>query len=1000
MNSVVWLCVKLVFVLGVLLFGGILYYNVSTKDTLEFRSRLVNLYLEHKLSKFFFGADVNIRDVKLTWRRADENFFLSAQGVTVVDKDLGVNIEAPEVSIYSKIGILFLWGYWGDSRLDIAKIGVDISKSRSLANVAKIPISVATLREKLLVFVRSDIPVKVDRLVIRNGGVDEVVMESLKFGAENEYDGRVFSLEFVSGESAVRVRLSEHYKGVVSLHVKYNNFHTRLLRHLEFLDARLAQYKDLRLSGTADMVLDANDRIEYGDINLHSLVGTVPYGVGHGVDVQRFRARVKYSDGKLQVTNFNLFADNIAVKMSANLDTSSGRVDVNVGGYEVSAQRVCEYWPEDVYGVMRAWYCEHVLSGFFREPQIAYRGHINDFKNPDNYIVSSHLKDAVLLIGGGYGAVNIVDGGLLFHKGDLVIRSGDYNYKGLHSKEGIAIMKGVKSGNAVLKIEGKATSDAETLYEASDVRDMLNIGGEDVTGEAVTKFVVEVRNIMNDEEVSTSVSVQSNVRNMRANRILGSFDVEDVDLGVQYYDGSITVSAQGKMNDKDITVVATNGKGNDKIHCNIDGYISGKDLRRLSGAAVMLGISGHAKTHINLISNTSTGSSSIDGVLDVSTLSLGDQEGYFNLGEQKRTLTFSAGIEPGGLINVSKAVLHGDGVDVRLNGKIGAGEVDFVADKIEFLKTNAKGWVKAVNNNVVVRLQGAFLDLSKANLAAFTRGYSSAPGANNNVYISVQADQALMNDDVLIENLGFEFKRGDKRDTRVGITGNFAGDLEPFNISYGPIGLEVTTGNAGKFLRAINVLSTIDGGRLSIYMYPDSHVGRTNGMFSITKFNIVNAHILAQILTLSSLKGIGNTLSGSGIHFSKLNVPFTFGNDMISFSESWMEGVELGISLGGKIDLTTKNFDVRGQIVPAYAVNKMVWNTPFVGKLLTGGYSRGIVAIDYKVKGTTKVHDISVNFLSILAPNLLKRVLKVLDYKTKQEGVTGRHVPLGRDEAA
>ena len=126
MNSVVWACIKLAFVGAVLLLGGVLYYNVSTRDVLEFRSKLISLYFEKKLSEFFPGSEVSVSGVKLTWRREDENFFLSARNLSVTDKGRGIKVEAPEAYIYSKVGILFLWGDWGDSRLEIPKMRVDL----------------------------------------------------------------------------------------------------------------------------------------------------------------------------------------------------------------------------------------------------------------------------------------------------------------------------------------------------------------------------------------------------------------------------------------------------------------------------------------------------------------------------------------------------------------------------------------------------------------------------------------------------------------------------------------------------------------------------------------------------------------------------------------------------------------------------------------------------------------------------------------------------------
>ncbi|WP_248887167.1 AsmA-like C-terminal domain-containing protein [Anaplasma phagocytophilum] len=986
MNSIAWICIKFLFIGAVLLFGGVLYYNVSTKDTLEFRSKLINLYLEHKLSEFFFGADVSMQDVKLTWRRADENFVLSAQGVTVVDKNLGVKVEAPEASIYSKIGILFLWGDWGDSRLEIEKVSVDFLHSEGVVQTEGVPFSVEALRSKLLVFVRSNIPVKIGKLLLQDDNGGRVFVDSLRFGKENEYDGRVFNLEFSSDESAVRVRLSEHYKGVLSLHVEYDNFNTNLLRYLEFLDARLARYKNFVLSGTADIVLNAHDGIDYGEINLQNLKGVMPYGSGQELVVQSFKVRAKYSDGKLQVINFNLLADDdIALRLRASFDSSTDYLDVNVVGYEISAKNVCAYWPEQMYAGVREWYCNHVLSGYFREPQVFYHGPLSDIANLLNYRVSSHLKDAVVFISDDIGEIKVVDGGLLLSRGDLIIRSGDYSYRGVHALEGKAVIKGISSGAAKLEVQGHSVDGAEKLYEATGVQSLLSIGGsrESISGVATTDFNIEVYNLLGDADVYSKVSIASKVEDLDAEGILNSLHVKNGSMNVNFSGGVLRVDGAGTLNDHDMVLSVTKDWQGDKgLHCKFDGYVSGENLQGLSSTARMLGVNGYAPAEIEWISGSAAENTTIGGKVDITHLSLGgDQKGYFDIGDLHRELSFLVEMGSGGNIDIAYVDVKGDGVDVSVSGKVKDGNIDLVADKIEFLKTNAWARIKSDGSNIDLKLRGEFLDLSKANLGAFLKGES----ASRDVVVSIESDKALMNNGVLIEKLDIELATGDRGGTNAKVRGYFAGDMMPISIDYGPMGLEVVTGNAGKFLRAIDVLNTVDGGRLSIYMYPDTHSGRTNGMFSITRFNIVGAPILAQILTLSSLKGISNTLSGSGIHFSKLNVPFNYKNNVISFGESWMEGAELGISLDGIIDLVGNDFDIRGQIVPAYAVNKMVWSAPIIGKILTGGYSRGIVAIDYKVKGTAKQHDISVNFLSILTPNLLKRVLKVLDYKMKQE---------------
>ncbi|ACZ49608.1 hypothetical protein ACIS_01146 [Anaplasma centrale str. Israel] len=980
MNSIVWTCVKLLLVGAVLAFGGVLYYHVSTKDTIEFRTSAINLYLKFKLSKFFAGADVDIQDVQLSWRRDDENFFLSAKGLVIVDKKSGLKTEIPEVAIYSKVGILFLWGDWGASRVEIPTVYLSAFSPDKEADADRASFSISALRERLFVLVRSSVPVRVGSMLLSNQDGENLRVDSLSFGTEAKYDGRIFSLELTSGTSSVKVKVSEHYKGVISLNVKCDNFNTALFEYIRFLNGVLPLYNKVLISGAADIVLDARDQIEYCDIDLQSLKGTVPYGPHDSVTVHGFRVKAKYSDHELLLSDFNLLMDDVALKMRASFDATDGRLSASVSSYELKAQRVCRYWPGELYPDLKRWYCDNVVDGTFREPQVAFHGHINDMKNVANYRFSAHVRDAAIRISSELGVVNVVDGGLLLDRGELAIRSGNYNFRGVDAVEGVAIIKDVGSDDAKLEVRGRAFGDVSKIYVAANGQERFGVAAENISGVANTKFIVEVSNLAGVSDVHSDVYITSEVGNLAVSGVLNSFDVYGAGLDLVIHNESVEAVIKGKMNGRDMTLIASgNPSGGGRIACKFDGYISGDNIQQFSAAARHVGLSGYAKATIDWVSNhSSDGSTKVNGVLDVAGLYSG--LGYFQEGDQARTLKFTALVGENASIQVHNATLEGQGIDVRLSGQIGP-SVNLVADRVQLLKTDAQVSVKSSKNgNLVLRLSGKFLDLSKTNLWAFLSGESRQQGG---LKIDLRVHNALMKNNVPIKRVLFSMGYDGDGKLHAKMSANFANDNAPVRIEYGPRGLEVSTENAGSFLRAVDVVNTIDGGHLSIYMYPDSHLGRTQGVFSLTNFNIVNAPILAQILTLSSLQGISNTLNGSGIRFGKLNVPFNYNENRVSFDESWIEGVELGISVGGEINLSTKSFDVRGQIVPAYAVSKLVWNTPLIGKLLTGGHSRGVVAIDYKVKGTDKAHDISVNFLSILAPNLLKRVLKAIDDKSR-----------------
>ena len=995
MNSVVWSCIKLVIVGSILLMGGLLYYNISTNDTLELRFGFVDLYLQNKLSKLFSNADVKMQDMMLTWRKADENFFLHSTGVKIHNEEFGIDIDIPEISVYSRVGILFLWGDWGDSRVDIPKININFSKGKNITVGGKTQLgndmrnTLSNVREKLFGLFKSNVPIEIGSLVLRDETGDSVTLDSVTVGTRKEYDGRVFSIGFSKeGTSTVSMRLSEQYRDVVSLHVSYDHFNTKLLKYLAVFDSRFAMYSDLVISGTADIVLDAAGQVEYGDINLYSLQGRMPYILrDKELEVQRFRARARYSDHKLSITNFSLFVDEVAFKMNASLDSASGQLYVNIGGYELGTNKVCDHWPESFYPQARDWYCTNVLEGSFREPQISFHGSINDINNPAKYRVSSHIKDAVIRINDKLGVVRIVDGGMLLNKGTLIIRSEDYKLMDIAAKEGTVVLTDICTENAAAEIQGHVLSDAYELYSASNAASIIGSSVENITGSASTKFTVKLTNVAGDN-IHTDVSVKSEIRDLSIDKIFGSFNVKDVNVNFSLKNSDMDIKAVGKMNSRDMTFTAKRelkgaGDSHAIIRCDFDGYISGDDLQNFSMVANAVGISGYSKAKISWVADYSqSDNAKMSGTLDVSNLALGER--YLKLNErQKGIFEFSSTISPNRDIDVQYARVIGKDIDINVRGKIGGRKVDLVADKVKFFRTDVKAYVKYLDGSTDIKLRGDILDLRGLQFGAFFDGKSSM----QNVNVDVSVKNALMNNDVAIKDLMLALKRNEDRPVQVKVSGLFADDNSEMNIEYSPRGLEVVAGNAGNFLRATDVLTTVEGGKLSVYMYPynGNNKASASGVFSLTRFNIVNAPILAQILTLSSLKGISNTLRGEGIHFSKLNVPFRYTGGIIHFSESWMEGAELGISLGGQVNFNVRDFDVNGQIVPAYAVSKMLWRTPLVGKLLTGGHSRGIVAIDYKVKGTAKVHDISVNLLSILTPNLLKRVLKVLDYKIMKQ---------------
>jgi hypothetical protein len=148
------------------------------------------------------------------------------------------------------------------------------------------------------------------------------------------------------------------------------------------------------------------------------------------------------------------------------------------------------------------------------------------------------------------------------------------------------------------------------------------------------------------------------------------------------------------------------------------------------------------------------------------------------------------------------------------------------------------------------------------------------------------------------------------------------------------------------------------------------------GSIDVSKFRIIDAPVLAKILTLGSLTGISDTLSGGGIYFDRLILPFSSTGHRIHVEEARVAGPAIGLTMSGQIDRTNDVVDLEGTLVPAYTINSVLGNVPLLGPLLIGREGEGIFGFTYAVKGSTDNPSVIVNPLSAIAPGFLRRLFE------------------------
>lgn len=182
--------------------------------------------------------------------------------------------------------------------------------------------------------------------------------------------------------------------------------------------------------------------------------------------------------------------------------------------------------------------------------------------------------------------------------------------------------------------------------------------------------------------------------------------------------------------------------------------------------------------------------------------------------------------------------------------------------------------------------------------------------------------------------------------------------------------LKVDSNDAGSALKFLRVYDYFKGGTLTVEAKRNANKVMI-GHAKARNFNLTKTGVLVKLLTLASLTGIVDMLSGDGISFTHFDAPFEYDGSKLKLSEAKAFGSVLGISGSGSYDEDKKMFDFKGMIAPAYGLNSLIGKIPLVGKLLSGRDGT-VFAVNYQITGPLSDPNISINPLSALSPNSVK----------------------------
>jgi len=152
--------------------------------------------------------------------------------------------------------------------------------------------------------------------------------------------------------------------------------------------------------------------------------------------------------------------------------------------------------------------------------------------------------------------------------------------------------------------------------------------------------------------------------------------------------------------------------------------------------------------------------------------------------------------------------------------------------------------------------------------------------------------------------------------------------------------------------------------------------GVSNSVLIIDNFKVKEVPVFAKLLSLASLQGIADLLTGEGIRFTDFEMIYSSQKGLTTIEEMYAIGPAISILMDGYIT-SKKLVSLRGTLVPATTINRSIASIPLLGKILIGDKTgEGVFGVSFKIKGPPKNLSTTVNPIKTLTPRFITRTLE------------------------
>ncbi len=186
--------------------------------------------------------------------------------------------------------------------------------------------------------------------------------------------------------------------------------------------------------------------------------------------------------------------------------------------------------------------------------------------------------------------------------------------------------------------------------------------------------------------------------------------------------------------------------------------------------------------------------------------------------------------------------------------------------------------------------------------------------------------------------------------------------------------LEVYSDLTRPLLTEYSFFNGLTGGKLLFTSIIDG--SKSNSRLKIENFKVINAPGMIKLLSLADLGGLADLVEGEGLSFDVLEIVMEKNKNILNLNEVIALGPSVSVLMEGYQDengLTS----LRGTLVPAKTLNKMISKIPVIGNIvIPKEVGEGLFGISFKMKGSKGNIKTTINPIKTITPRFIQKIIE------------------------